>query len=170
MSRPLSWPSRRSFVHLVLAAAGVALLGAVPKAEAAAGRAPTLDITVVLASQSDGGAVDPKIAGWSELTSPAMKSFNTFRVLDKKRVPFVVNTPVFASPYVLPDGGPAFNVTVTSVTQQHGQPTQYKLKAEMTSGANTSTISLTTQPPARALIGAPSYKGGKVWFVASVNP
>ena len=161
--------SRRSVLHVIVAGAAVALLGAVPKAEAAAGKAPTMDITVVLASQTDAGAVDPQIADWSELSSQAMKSFNTFKVLDKKRVPFVVNTPVFASPYVLPDGGPSFNVTVTNATPQSGQPTQYKLKAEMTSGANTSTINLTTKPPARALIGAPSYKGGKVWFVASVN-
>jgi hypothetical protein len=174
MSRPSSLPSkkstRRSVLHSCVALLGVALIGTVPKAEAAATKTPTLDIVVVLASQSDAGSVDPQISGWSELSSQAMKSFNTFKVLDKKRVPFVVNTPVFASPYVLADGGPSFNVTVTNVTPQSGQPTQYKLKAEMTSGANTSTINLTTQPPARALIGAPSYKGGKVWFVASVNP
>jgi hypothetical protein len=166
MSRTLS---RRTFTSFALAAAAIALVASAPRADAAGPNAK-LDLTVVLASSVEGGgSVDPKIAKWGEIEQLKAKGFNRFEVLDQKRLPFDVKKPVFPTPYVLPENGPSFNATVFDVVVTKGQPTQYVIDAEMKSGAKTSTIRLTFVPPARALIGAPNYKNGKVWFVASVT-
>lgn len=159
--------SRRTVFSVAALAAACALGASVPIAYAgAAPPAPTAELMVILASQTDGGTDDKELKGIEELGQRPLVFFNTRRLLQKRDpVPLVQKQPVSIS---VPDG-PTFTVVLTDILREDKKPPRYVMASELKSSTGTSKIGINTKAGDRVFIGGPTYRGGTLFFGVRVN-
>jgi hypothetical protein len=167
--------SRRNVISAAVGAAGLVLLAAVPSAHAgAAPKPPTIELIVILASQSDGGGDDARIATLPDLKQAPLKFYNARKLLEKPQVSSQIGTDATAASKIMftyalqPNtpvaiavaNGPTMTLTLTSVTAEEGKPPRYNISADLGS----SRIGIVLSPLQRVFVGGPQLGSGTLFF------
>jgi hypothetical protein len=152
----------------------VAALGAVIFALALVGRAaratggkpPTLEIRVIHATRTDGGAfVDPQLRDLPPLTKEPFVRYNVYKLLDRTQLPLEKGKPLS---YALANGQ-TLQVTLLDVTSD----ARYHVRAEIGGPGDKAFLKLlevTASANEPFFVGGQSYKGGTLFLELSVRP
>jgi hypothetical protein len=147
-----------------IAAAMVALAGGGGVAFAAAAKTPSVEVSVIHATRTDGGgaSIDPQLRDLPQLTKqqPFVR-YNVFRLLDRKQLPCEKGKPVV---YGLVDGRTLL-VTLLDVTDQKSEE-RYHLRAEIGGPGKKEFLKLlevTATANEPFFVGGQSYQGGTLF-------
>jgi hypothetical protein len=152
--------SRRSLLVLL----GVLALVAWPAAPASAGKAPSVEVSVIHATRTDGGiSIDPQLRDLPQLTSqqPFVR-YNVFKLLDRKELPCEKGKPALVG---LVDGR-TLQVTLVDVTDKSSDQ-RYHLRAEIAGPGKKEFLKLlevTASANEPFFVGGQSYQGGTLFL------
>ncbi len=144
--------------------------GAEPVARAAPGRAPSLELTVIQASNSDaGGAIDPMLHDLPQLSrdQPFVR-YNVYRVLGRTNLALDPGKPA-VSP--LPNGR-VLQVTLVEELGE-GAARRFHVRAEIGEPGKQAYLKLlevTAAPNEPFFVGGQSYQGGTLFLELAVKP
>jgi hypothetical protein len=155
--------SRRSLLAALAAALVATGLGGEALLWAAAS-APSVEVSVIHATRSDGGAsVDPQLRDLPQLTKqqPFVR-YNVFKLIERKQLPFDKSRPVV---YDTVDGR-TLQVTLVEVTEQKSEE-RYHVRAEIAGPGKKEFLKLlevTAGANEPFFVGGQSYKGGTLFL------
>lgn len=160
----------RGLLVAVLAACLCALVGWGGIAIAAAPHGPTLEVSVIQASQTDaGGSIDPRLKDLPQLTrdQPFVR-YNVYRLLDRRSFPLDVGKPVT---YGIVDGR-TLQVTLAGVGADKTEK-RYQMSAQIGEPGKQAflkSLQVTASANEPFFIGGQSYQGGTLFLELVVHP
>jgi hypothetical protein len=160
----------RRVLVAVLAAVLLAVLGAGGLALAASTHGPTLEVSVIQASQSDAGAsIDPRLKDLPQLTrdQPFVR-YNVYKLLDRRSFPLDVGKPVT---YAIVDGR-TLQVTLGGVSVDKNEK-RYQMAAQIGEPGKEAflkSLQVTASANEPFFIGGQSYQGGTLFLELVVRP
>jgi hypothetical protein len=163
--------SRRAFVELVLGAAGLALVCAVPATpsavHAAAAPHPRVEIMQLHATNSDGGgSIDPRIGNLPQLKRPPLSAYNTYKLLDRKLLPIEKDKPV-ADKLV---NGRTLQVTLLDITADKRFHVRAEIDRPDGGEAFLKLLEVTASANEPLFVGGQAYQGGTLVLGLTVRP
>jgi hypothetical protein len=162
--------TRRSLVALAATVAGALVAtGIGAPAALAAGRGPTLELSVIYATRSDGGAsVDPQLRDLPPLTKEPFVRYNVYKLLDRRLFPLEANKPISLP---LPNGR-VLQVTLGGITLEKNEK-RYQLEAQIAEpgkAAFLKNLQVTTSENEPFFVGGQAYGGGVMFLELMVKP
>jgi hypothetical protein len=133
-------------------------------AGAAAGKAPSVEISVIHATRTDGGgSIDPQLRDLPQLTKQQpFARYNVFKLLDRKDLPCEKGKPAVDA---LVDGR-TLQVTLVDVTEKTSDQ-RYHLRAEIAGPGKKEFLKLlevTASANEPFFVGGQSYQGGTLFI------
>jgi hypothetical protein len=162
-------------VRLLLAALGSALLvlvlgGARGAVALAAARTPAIEISVIHATRTDGGAsIDPRLRDLPQLTrdEPFLR-YNVYKLLERKVLALDPDRPATS---VLPNGR-TLQVTLADIAEDAGGK-RFHVRAEIGEPGKKAFLKLlevTASANEPFFVGGQSYEGGTLFLELVVRP
>jgi hypothetical protein len=137
---------------------------------AASSKGPTLELSVILATKTDGGAsIDPQLRDLPQLTrdQPFVK-YNVYKLLDRKPFPLAVGKPIT---YAMVNGH-TVQVTLASVATDKTEK-RYQMEAQIGEPGKPAflkSLQVTTSEGEPFFVGGQSYQGGTLFLELLVRP
>jgi hypothetical protein len=158
---------------LVGAALGVSMAlaaGAGGAARAAGpGRGPALELSVILATRTDGGAsVDPQLRDLPPLTKEPFVRYNVYRLLSRDRFVFEGGKPVVSELV----NGRTLRVVVDESAADAGEK-RYRMDAQIAEPGKKAylrSLQVTASENEPFFVGGQSYQGGTLFLELVVRP
>lgn len=153
-----------------LAAGALAAVVAGGVARAAAVRGPVLEVSVIHATRTDGGAsIDPALKDLPQLThdQPFVR-YNVYKLLDRRVFPLQANKAVS---YVLVNGR-TLQVTLDGVDEDKGER-RYHVDAQISEPGGKvflKSLQVTASANEPFFVGGQSYQGGTLFLELVVRP
>jgi hypothetical protein len=138
-------------------------------ARAAAGKTPSVEVSVIHALRTDGGvSIDPQLRDLPQLTKqePFVR-YNVFKLLDRKELPCEKGKPAV---YGLVDGR-TLQVTLVDVTDKSSDR-RYHLRAEIAGPGKKEflkQLEVTASANEPFFVGGQSYQGGNLFLELVVH-
>lgn len=154
----------------LFAAVLLAVFGAGGLALAASTHGPSLEVSVIQASQSDGGAsIDPRLKDLPQLTrdQPFVR-YNVYKLLDRRSFPLDAAKPVT---YGIVDGR-TLQVTLAGVSVDKNEK-RYQMNAQIGEPGKEAflkSLQVTASANEPFFIGGQSYQGGTLFIELAVRP
>ena len=148
----------------------LAVVAGADRALAASAHGPTLEVSVILASQTDAGtSIDPRLKDLPQLTrdQPFVR-YNVYKLLDRRSFPLDVGKPVT---YAIVDGR-TLQVTLAGVGTEKNEK-RYQMGAQIGEpgkDAFLKSLQVTASANEPFFIGGQSYQGGTLFLELVVHP
>ncbi|MGH7439812.1 MAG: hypothetical protein ACRENE_29340 [Polyangiaceae bacterium] len=153
---------RRALLALLGMVGVAAALGGTARADGPLEQRAHVQISVIHALKSDGGAsIDPRLRDLPQLTrdQPFVR-YNVYKLLDRKEMPISVGPPV---PYSLANGR-AMQVRLTQVGVEGGA-TRYHVRVEIDEpGKQPVAVEVTAGPKEPFFVAGHNYEGGTLFI------
>jgi hypothetical protein len=139
-------------------------------ARAASIKGPNLEVTIILATHSDGGeSIDPALKDLPQLTrdQPFVR-YNAYKLLDRKTFPLDASHPVTDTLA----NGRTLQVTLDGVAQEN-QETRYQLEAQIAKPGKKAflkSLQVTASANEPFFVGGQRYHGGTLFVELVVRP
>jgi hypothetical protein len=161
--------SRRGLLATLAAALVAATFGG-RVARAAATKGPTLEVAVIHALHTDGGAsIDPALKDLPQLTrdQPFVR-YNVYKLLDRKAFPLDATRPVTDALV----NGRTLQVTLDGVSEDKGEK-RYQMNAQIAEPGKKAflkSLQVTASANEPFFVGGQSYQGGTLFLELVVRP
>jgi len=161
---------RRALVAVLAAALLAVVAGAGGIALAASTHGPSLEVSVIQASQSDaGGSIDPRLKDLPQLTrdQPFVR-YNVYKLLDRRSFPLDVGKAVT---YGIVDGR-TLQVTLAGTSMDKNEK-RYQMGAQIGEPGKEAflkSLQVTASANEPFFIGGQSYQGGTLFLELVVRP
>jgi hypothetical protein len=135
----------------------------------AAGRGPTLELSVIYATRSDGGgSVDPQLRDLPPLTKEPFVRYNVYKLLARERFPLETSKPVT---YGLANGR-TLRVVLDDVADDAAEK-RYRMDAQIAEPGKRAflrSLQVTASENEPFFVGGQSYQGGTLFLELVVRP
>jgi hypothetical protein len=163
--------TRRRLIVAIASAVAAALVafGVGPPTVFAAVGGPTLELSVILATRSDGGAsVDPQLRDRLQLSKEPFVRYNVYKLLERERFPLEVGKAVVHGLV----NGRTLHLVLDGVAEDAGEK-RYKMEtqiAEPGKKAFLRSLQVTASENEPFFVGGQNYQGGTLFLELVVRP